>query len=154
MCQILCFPIRRTKVYHPSFYYYCLHDLVFDLSYNDVSSFFGFVATLCNLMVYNCHISPSQDKYSSPSGSNPFSCLEWESNSIKRWNISFSATDIRETFFFVMQAPCEQLLRTLNIYEQHHSHYPFKLQLSFFHLFVVVFCLAHGLSWKIQGVIT
>ena len=64
--------VTQSFIINVYFIYFIFNIMMFSssffLSFVELRVKYRFVTTLCKLLVYNCDISPSHDKYSSPSG--------------------------------------------------------------------------------------
>ena len=112
---------------------------------------YSFVTKLCKLLVYNSDISPSHDKYTSPSGSIAYSCLDLIKGShigSSRGLSPLMATHIRDTFLlwsrYRKNSFCAPSIFTNNTTLINPSICRYRYPL--------LFHLPHGLSWKIRGI--
>ena len=107
------------------------------------------MATLCNLLVYNCDISPSHDKYRSPSGPIPYSCIDPINGS---QIVSSGGISPLWELIFVTHLLCGA--GTVQLAFAHPQNFTTLIGPSICTYISFLFHLAHGLSWKILGINT
>ena len=111
-----------------------------------------FVKTLCNLLVYNCDISPSHDKYRCLPGSIAYSYLDPVNGS----HIGYSGrmSPLWDELIFVTHLICGAgTVQIAFAHPQNLQTTPLSLALQFVHIFLLYFISRMAFLGRYEGLI-